>query len=79
MWIMWVVAIIAVLVMIRFLFGNYHCTKKESSAEDAGCGNCSGAPSSDEDALDVLKKRFANGEIDADAFEKMKKTLEVGN
>ena len=35
--------------------------------------------SSNESPLDILKKRYARGEIDRETFERMKKDIEGGN
>ena len=74
-WAFWVVGIIIVLVMIKFLFGKGSCTA--SSESDAGCGACGSndSPESDVDALEILRQRFASGDIDEDTYKKMKKTL----
>jgi len=73
-WLFWVVGIIVVLLMIKVLFGNNSCT--ESAESDTGCGSCQHSSDSELDALDILKKRFASGDIDEETFEKMKRTLE---
>ncbi len=36
-------------------------------------------PSSNESPLDLLKKRYARGELDRETFERMKKDIEGGN
>jgi len=74
MWAFWVVGIIIVLLIIKVLFGNDRCTGSPES--DAGCGSCQHSSDSDMDALDILKKRFASGDIDEDTFEKMKRALD---
>jgi len=60
MWIFWIIFIAAIALLIRYLFG----TKHESSP-----------PDSNNDALEILKQRYARGDIDKDEFENMKKEL----
>jgi len=61
MWVFWILFIAAIVVLIRYLFG----TKHEASP-----------PGSDDNALEILRQRFARGEIDKDEFENMKKELD---
>ncbi len=59
MWIIWIVIIVAVILLAK---GYFSPTKKES--EPIG-----------ESALDVLKKRYATGEISKEEFEEKKRDL----
>lgn len=66
MLIFWVLIVFAVLALIRGLSGRHGCGWH--SLEDHGRkGN---------NALDILKERYAKGEISKEDFEKIKKDLE---
>lgn len=61
MWWLWI--IVAAIVFIALYMGNY--LKQSNSMSSL----------SSDSAIDILKKRFANGEIGKDEYEKMKKDL----
>jgi len=61
MWVFWLAVIVVVVLVIKQLVG--HSTGQ------------SGAPPT-EDALEILRKRYARGEIDVREFERIKKELE---
>ncbi len=60
MWIFWILLIILVVVGFKGLSG----------------GSDSNSDSRDESPMSILKKRFANGEIDEDEFKRRRKELE---
>ena len=60
MWIFWILVIVG----IFFLF--------QSSMK----GDSNNTSSNSESAMEILKKRYARGEIDEDEFERRKKELE---
>lgn len=59
MWVIWLVGIVAVLLIAKLLL----------------LGPTERSDNSPATALDILQKRYASGEIDADEFERMKKQL----
>ncbi len=61
MWVFWIIAFLAVFIIIKLLLRNDSCTPDGSNGMDA---------------LAILKQRFASGEIDEETFEKMKKSLD---
>ncbi|KJS28868.1 MAG: hypothetical protein VR64_22390 [Desulfatitalea sp. BRH_c12] len=61
-WIMWIILIVLVFLVI-YLFTQQ---KRSSSSESAN----------GETALDILKKRFARGEISKEEYESMKRDLQ---
>lgn len=70
---MWVFPIImfAVIIIFAFLFtGRWGCR-----APWLGPGRHHGEGGESESALDILKKRYAKGEITKDEFERIKKDL----
>lgn len=60
MWLFWIVFIVLVVIIVRII------TDKSSGQSD----------SRPEDPLDILKQRYARGEISKDEFESMKQALE---
>ncbi len=60
MWILWIVLIVVIVYVLKDLIGGSSSSK--SKPED--------------DALDILKRRYAQGEIDEAEFERRKKELE---
>ncbi len=60
MWAFWIVVIVVVALVFKLLTGNTF--------------GQSGTPT--ESALEILRKRYARGEIDGHEFERMKKELE---
>lgn len=62
MFIFWILIIVAVLFFVYWLFEN---------GKIGGSGD-----STPESALDILKKRYARGEIDKDQFESMKRDID---
>ncbi len=63
-WIFWL-AILAILIWIGVLIARN--LQKSGSSED---------PSQTESPLDILKKRYARGEINKEEFEQMKKDIQ---
>jgi putative membrane protein len=61
MWIFWVVVFIVVVLLIKILI----------SSNNRQIFNSSQSP------IEILKKRYANGEIDNEEYERRKKELEV--
>jgi putative membrane protein len=61
MWIFWVVVFIAVVLLIKILISS---NNKQVS-------------SSSQSPIETLKKRYANGDIDDEEYERRKKELEV--
>ena len=61
MWVFWIIAVIAIIFIVKLLLRNDSCTRDSAT---------------DVDALEILRQRYANGEIDEVTFEKMKKTLD---
>ncbi len=61
MWIFWILFVVAIVVLIRIVFGSRSDTTP---------------PDLKDDALEILNKRYALGEIEQDEFERMKKQLE---
>jgi putative membrane protein len=61
MWIFWVVVFIAVVLLIKVLISS---NNKQIS-------------SSSQSPIETLKKRYANGDIDDEEYERRKKELEV--
>jgi putative membrane protein len=61
MWIFWVVVFIAVVLLIKILISS---NNKQIS-------------SSSQSPIETLKKRYANGDIDDEEYERRKKELEV--
>lgn len=61
MWLFWILIIVALVLVLRAAFG--------------GGGNPMGGPPQ-ETPLEILKKRFARGEIDEEEFERRRKELE---
>lgn len=59
MWVFWIVIILIVVVVIKLLVNTGSMNTR----------------SSNETPMDILRKRYAKGEIDAEEFEKMKKEL----
>ncbi len=60
MWVFWIAVIAVVALVIKLIIGT--------------TAGQSGTPS--EDALEILRKRYARGEIDGREFERMKNELE---
>ncbi len=58
-WIVWLIIIVAIVWAIFRFKGNNHGQYRKDN----------------ESSLDILKKRYANGEISKDEFERMKKDL----
>jgi len=52
--------------LVVIVLGYYFYTQHQNNVAGSSKG---------EDALDVLKMRYVNGEIDEDVYQKMKKTL----
>ena len=61
MWIFWIIVIAMIVALVRIAFGT-ESNKKPSNPHD--------------DALEILKQRYARGEIDKDEYEYMKKELD---
>jgi putative membrane protein len=59
----WILIIVALVALIRWLIGG----------QRTGSGS---APGPSESALDILKKRYARGEISKEQFESMKRHIE---
>jgi putative membrane protein len=57
----WVLLILAIIVVARWLAG----------------GSSKGSPPREESALDILKKRYARGEVGREEFEQKKRDLEA--
>jgi len=62
MWLVWILIIVAVVWVIK-------------SAASSGTGTTQ-PPSSHESALEILKARYARGEITAEEYQRMRKELE---
>jgi putative membrane protein len=60
MWFFWIVVIVFVVFVIKTMMDNNHSQHGKIK----------------ENPVDLLKKRYARGEIDKDEFESMKKELE---
>lgn len=60
MWLFWIILIVVVVVLVKALTGS------SSSLMNSGNNN----------PLDILKSRYARGEIDDEEFERRKKILE---
>ena len=61
MWIFWVALIVVIIVLVKAV---------------ASSGSGSMTPGPEDDALDILKKRYARGEIDEQEFECRRDELE---
>jgi putative membrane protein len=59
----WVLVIVGIVVLVRWTA--------------AGTGTSSAGPTSGKTALDILKERYARGEIQRDEFEQKKRDLEA--
>ena len=63
MWIFWILVVVALIVVIKAIAGG------------GGSGSNSRSPQSDS-PMEILKKRYARGEIDEQEFERRRKELE---
>lgn len=61
MMIFWIIVVIAIIFLVRWLAGQGRTS--------------SGTSEKQESALDILKKRYAKGEIDKEEFERKKRDL----
>lgn len=61
MWLFWILIIVGAVFLINWVIRQSRFSKTEDS----------------ESPLEILKKRYAKGEIDKEKFEKMKKDLEI--
>ncbi len=59
MWAIWILIIFSIFALFKLFF------KQNGGSEQKP----------EDDSLEILKQRFARGEIDAEEFERMKKTL----
>lgn len=60
MWLLWILLIVAIVVMVKAWSG----------------GSSGSGASRDESPMEILKKRYARGEIDEDEFERRRRELE---
>lgn len=67
MWIWPILIIVLIVLLIRFLGMGY-------STRNSGSSATAGLPPA-ESALDILKKRYAKGEISKEEFEQMKRDI----
>jgi len=67
MWIWPVLIIVLIVLLVRFVGMGY-------STRNSGSSPAAGLPSA-ESALDILKKRYAKGEISKEEFERMKRDI----
>jgi len=63
MWLFWIVLIVVIIWAIKLATQGNSSNDAESSSADS--------------ALDVLKKRYANGEIDEQEYSRRKKQLDI--
>ncbi|HRN27321.1 MAG TPA: SHOCT domain-containing protein [Ignavibacteriaceae bacterium] len=63
MWLGWIFWLVILVLIIWFIFNQIYKNKKDFSTPEH------------ETALDILKKRYAKGEITKEQFEQMKKDL----
>lgn len=62
MWLVWILIIVAVIWVIR---------------SAASSGNSKPPPTSRESALEILKTRYARGEISAEEYQRMRREIET--
>jgi len=60
MWVFWFVVIAVVVLVIKLIIGNTNPGQSGTASEDA---------------MEILRKRYARGEIDGQEFERMKNEL----
>lgn len=66
----WVLVIVGIVVLLRLFAGG------GNSSNGAGNGGDSGPEAPPKSALDILKERYARGEIEREEFERMRRDLE---
>ncbi len=72
MWVFWIVLIVVIVVIFRVVFGSRSNVTPSASAE----AHDTTLVDSHEDAQEILKARYARGEIDDEEFERRKSELE---
>ena len=69
----WFMPVIMIVVLGLIIWGIFSLFRRTGWAGGAGC--CGSSSVSSESALDILKRRYASGEIDKHEFEERKKDL----
>ena len=71
MWIFWILFIAIIVVLIRMVFGTRSDASPPTRSHDTGSHDTG----SQDDALEILRQRYARGEIDKNEFETMQQEL----
>ena len=76
MWIFWILFIAVIVVLIRMVFGTRSDASPPSSASATHSHDTTSHDTgSQDDALEILRQRYARGEIDKNEFETMQQEL----